>query len=58
MRLNQLSSFNWTGTVFVLARVYRLLDRQPRLALFVDPASLEGNTLRFSASNWEVEARI
>ncbi|KAI9657880.1 MAG: hypothetical protein M1831_004116 [Alyxoria varia] len=58
MHANRMDSEPWTGTVFVLVRVYGLLERQPQILAFVDPARLEGGALHFNSQKWEVVAHV
>lgn len=43
--------------VFVLIRVYNLLERKPRFKVFVDPGRLEGTMLEFD-QQWTVTTNV
>lgn len=43
--------------VFVLVRVYNLLQERPKFKVYIDPGRLEGTLLRFETNQWTVKAR-
>ena len=54
MQRHRLRDQGWSGTVFVLVRAFDLLNLQPQMRIFVDPARLDSNALRFTTDKWEV----